>query len=153
MLAFQPTSSVFLKPTFVSTFLSASPLALISFLQLSGLEPVLTTSSPSAAGRHKNIVTVSYLHSKCNFFPPMCCTAVLQLPHSRTYSMAQEMCKATRCDSPSELPGFHLGTSWTVRIAMLMYREEKKKLVNVYSMKPRGRKVPSSIIELGTPTW
>ena len=32
------------------------------------LEPVLATSSPSAAGRRKNIVTVSYLHSKCNLF-------------------------------------------------------------------------------------
>jgi hypothetical protein len=32
-----------------------------------------------------------------------------------------------RGDSSSEPPGFLLGTSWTVRIAMLMYREEKKK--------------------------
>jgi hypothetical protein len=41
------------------------------------------------------------------------------------------MCKATRCDAYSESPGFLLaevGTSWTVRIAMLMYREEEKKL-------------------------
>ena len=46
------------------------------------------------------------------------------------------MCKATRCDSPSELPGFHLGTRWTVRIAMLMYREEKKeKKGSVMNMK------------------
>ena len=37
------------------------------------------------------------------------------------------MCKATRCDSFSELPGFLLGTSWTVRIAMLMNKEEKNK--------------------------
>jgi hypothetical protein len=32
-----------------------------------------------------------------------------------------------RCDSFSELPGFLLGTSWTVRIAMLKQEEEKKK--------------------------
>ena len=53
----------------LSPFLSLRYLGMVggSFLQLSGLEPVLTTSSPSAAGRHKNIVTVSYLHSKCNF--------------------------------------------------------------------------------------
>ena len=38
------------------------------------------------------------------------------------------MCKVTRCDSFSELQGFLLGTSWTVRIAMLMYKEEGKKL-------------------------
>jgi hypothetical protein len=37
------------------------------------------------------------------------------------------MCKATRCDASSEPPGFRLGTSWTVRIAMLMYKEERKK--------------------------
>ena len=36
------------------------------------------------------------------------------------------MCKAIRCDSSSELPGIHLGTSWTVRSAMLMYKEERK---------------------------
>ena len=29
------------------------------------------------------------------------------------------------------LPGFLLGTSWTVRSAMLMYKEEKKKCVRV----------------------
>jgi hypothetical protein len=34
-----------------------------------------------------------------------------------------------RCDSFSELPGIHLGTCWTVRSAMLMYREGKKKLI------------------------
>jgi hypothetical protein len=37
------------------------------------------------------------------------------------------MCKAIGYDSFSELPGFLLGTSWTVRIAMLMYRKEEKK--------------------------
>ena len=31
----------------------------------------------------------------------------------------KEMCKVIRCDSFSELPGIHLGTSWTVRSAML----------------------------------
>ena len=41
--------------------------------------------------------------------------------------MAEEMCKAIGYDSLSELPGFLLGTSWTVRSAMLMYREGKKK--------------------------
>ena len=33
-------------------------------------------------------------------------------------------------DSFSELPGFLLGTSWTVRSAMLMYKEGKKQIVN-----------------------
>ena len=32
-------------------------------------------------------------------------------------------------DSFSELPGIHLGTSWTVRSAMLMYKEGGKKLL------------------------
>ena len=32
--------------------------------------------------------------------------------------MTEEMCKAIGYDSLSELPGFPLGTSWTVRIAM-----------------------------------
>ena len=36
------------------------------------------------------------------------------------------MCKAIGYDSSSEPPGFPLGTSWTVRSAMLMYKEEKK---------------------------
>ena len=53
-------------------------------------------------------------------------STVLQLPHSRTYSMAEEMCKVIGYDSFSELPGIHLGTCWTVRSAMLMYKEEKK---------------------------
>ena len=35
-------------------------------------------------------------------------------------------CKVIGYDSFSELPGIHLGTCWTVRIAMLMYKEEKK---------------------------
>jgi hypothetical protein len=38
------------------------------------------------------------------------------------------MCKAIGYDSLSEPPGFLLGTSWTVRIAMLMYRKKKKTL-------------------------
>ena len=38
------------------------------------------------------------------------------------------MCKAIGYDSLSELPGFLLGTSWTVRSRMLMYREGKKNL-------------------------
>ena len=39
------------------------------------------------------------------------------------------MCKVIGYDPCSELlgPGIHLGTSWTVRIAMLMYKEEGKK--------------------------
>jgi hypothetical protein len=39
----------------------------------------------------------------------------------------------TRCDSFSELPGFLLdvGTSWTVRIAMLMKTSKKLKLKNL----------------------
>ena len=43
--------------------------------------------------------------------------------------MALEMCKVIGYDPCSELPGIHLGTSWTVRIAMhAMYKggEEKK---------------------------
>ena len=39
------------------------------------------------------------------------------------------MCKVIGYDSFSELPGIHLGTCWTVRIAMLnyfMYKERKK---------------------------
>jgi hypothetical protein len=34
------------------------------------------------------------------------------------------LCKVTRCGAFSELPGFHLevGTSWTVRIAMLKFQ-------------------------------
>ena len=36
------------------------------------------------------------------------------------------MCKVIRCDSPSELPGIHLGTSWTVRIAMQYTKRWKK---------------------------
>ena len=39
----------------------------------------------------------------------------------------KEMCKVIRCDSFSELPGIHLGTSWTVRSAMLRYKKNKKK--------------------------
>jgi hypothetical protein len=38
-----------------------------------------------------------------------------------------------RCDSFSEPPGFLLGTSWTVRIAMLMDKEEKKKKKSIKS--------------------
>ena len=57
----------------------------------------------------------------------MCCTAALQLAHPRAYSTAWECVRMIRCDSSSEPPGFLLGTSWTVRIAMLMYKEEKKK--------------------------
>ena len=53
-------------------------------------------------------------------------TSTLQLALSRAYSTAWECVRMIRCDSPSELPGFLLGTSWTVRIAMLMYKEEKK---------------------------
>ena len=41
------------------------------------------------------------------------------------------MWKATRCDSPSELPGFHLGTRWTVRIA-IGYGERGKKIIQDY---------------------
>ena len=36
------------------------------------------------------------------------------------------MCKVIGYDSFSELPGFLLGTSWTVRSAMLMYKEGGK---------------------------
>jgi hypothetical protein len=32
-----------------------------------------------------------------------------------------------RCDSSSELPGILLGTSWTVRIAILKSTKRKKK--------------------------
>jgi hypothetical protein len=35
------------------------------------------------------------------------------------------MCKEIRCDSFSELPGILLGTSWTVRIAMLMRKKKE----------------------------
>jgi hypothetical protein len=35
--------------------------------------------------------------------------------------------KAIGYDSSSDPPGFLLGTSWTVRSAMLMYREGEKK--------------------------
>ena len=56
-----------------------------------------------------------------------CCSAALQLAHSRAYSTAWECVRMIRCDSFSELPGFLLGTRWTVRIAMLRYKEEKKK--------------------------
>ena len=41
------------------------------------------------------------------------------------------MCKVIGYDSLSEPPGFLLGTSWTVRSAMLMYKEEKKKKMDV----------------------
>jgi hypothetical protein len=37
------------------------------------------------------------------------------------------MCKVIGYDSFSELPGFLLGTNWTVRSAMLMYNKEGKK--------------------------
>ena len=40
------------------------------------------------------------------------------------------MCKVIGYDPCSELPGIHLGTSWTVRIAMLMYKEEGGKKKN-----------------------
>ena len=53
-------------------------------------------------------------------------TAALQLDHSRAYSTAWECVRMIRCDSSSELPGIHLGTSGTVRSAMLMYKEGKK---------------------------
>ena len=42
----------------------------------------------------------------------------------------KEMCKVIRCDSFSELPGIHLGTSWTVRSAMLMCKEGGKRKKN-----------------------
>jgi hypothetical protein len=38
------------------------------------------------------------------------------------------MCKAIGYDSFSELPGFLLGTSWTVRIAMLRIERKNKSL-------------------------
>ena len=42
------------------------------------------------------------------------------------------MCKVIGYDPCIELlgPGIHLGTSWTVRIAMLMYKEEGGKKKN-----------------------
>jgi hypothetical protein len=63
-----------------------------------------------------------------------CCSAALQLAHSRAYSTAWECVRKIGSDSFSELPGIHLGTSWTVRIAMLMYyKEEKKKIQKLFS--------------------
>ena len=37
------------------------------------------------------------------------------------------LCFFNRKDTHSELPGIHLGTSWTARSAMLMYKKKKKK--------------------------
>ena len=50
-----------------------------------------------------------------------------QLAHSRAYPTAWECVRKIGYDSFSELPGIHLGTSWTVRRAMLMYKEGKEK--------------------------
>jgi len=41
-----------------------------------------------------------------------CCSAALQLAHSRVYSKVWECVRMIRCDSFSELPGIHLGKSW-----------------------------------------
>jgi hypothetical protein len=68
-----------------------------------------------------------------------CCTAALQLAHSRAYSTAWECVRMIRCDSFSELPGFllaeDLGTSWTVRIAMLNTKRKRKEKNDVCTAK------------------
>jgi hypothetical protein len=69
-----------------------------------------------------------------------------QLPHSRTYSMAEDMCKVIGYDSFSELPGIHLGTCWTVRSAMLMYKEEKKKKNTRESLRKKNNILKKSMI-------
>ena len=57
----------------------------------------------------------------CTFPPPPTCSAssIALLTVQLVEALA-----ACHCDSLSELPGFPLGTRWTVRIAMLITEEK-----------------------------
>jgi hypothetical protein len=58
------------------------------------------------------------------------------------------MCKVIGYDSLSEPPGFLLGTSWTVRSAMLMYKEEKKKKMDGFLLPTSSYFEGTSLIQL-----